>query len=99
MYAEKYLHFNDPELKDALLSKVLNVATETNEGRPFQIREISEEIDGFQYLLQVKTKFIENSNGSVLCVINPFSQIQNSITQNEEMGTGVAENSCFRGRR
>lgn len=99
MYAEKYLHFNDPELKDALLSKVLNVATETNEGRPFQIREISEEIDGFQYLLQVKTKFIENSNGSVLCVINPFSQIQNSITQNEEMGTGVAGNLVFSGEK
>lgn len=99
MYAEKYLHFNDPELKDALLSKILNVATETNEGRPFQIREISEEIDGFQYLLQVKTKFIENSNGSVLCVINPFSQIQNSITQNEEMGTGVAGNLVFSGEK
>lgn len=99
MYAEKYLHFNDPELKDALLSKVLNVATETNEGRPFQIREISEEIDGFQYLLQVKTKFIENSNGSVLCVINPFSQIQNSITQNEEMGTGVAGKLVFSGEK
>lgn len=99
MYAEKYLHFNDPELKDVLLSKVLNVATETNEGRPFQIREISEEIDGFQYLLQVKTKFIENSNGSVLCVINPFSQIQNSITQNEEMGTGVAGKLVFSGEK
>lgn len=99
MYAEKYLHFNDPELKDALLSKVLNVATETNEGRPLQIREISEEIDGFQYLLQVKTKFIENSNGSVLCVINPFSQIQNSITQNEEMGTGVAGKLVFSGEK
>ena len=99
MYAEKYLHFNDLELKDALLSKVLNVATETNEGRPFQIREISEEIDGFQYLLQVKTKFIENSNGSVLCVINPFSQIQNSITQNEEMGTGVAGKLVFSGEK
>lgn len=99
MYAEKYLHFNDPALKDVLLSKVLDIATETNEGRPFQIREISEEIDGFQYLLQVKTKFIDNSNGSVLCVINPFSQIQNSITQNEEMGTGVAGNLVFSGEK
>ncbi len=99
MYAEKYLHFNDPALKDALLSKVLDVASETKEDRPFQIREISEEIDGFQYLLQVKTKFIENSNGSVLCVINPFSQIQNSITQNEEMGTGVAGNLVFSGEK
>ena len=99
MYAEKYLHFNDPALKDALLSKVLNVAAETKEDKPFQIREISEEIDGFQYLLQVKTKFIENSNGSVLCVINPFSQIQNSITQNEEMGSGVAENLVFSGEK
>lgn len=99
MYAEKYLHFDDPALKDVLLSKVLDIATETNEGRPFQIREISEEIDGFQYLLQVKTKFIDNSNGSVLCVINPFSQIQNSITQNEEMGTGVAGNLVFSGEK
>ncbi len=99
MYAEKYLHFNDPELKNVLLSKVLHVAAETKEDRPFQIREISEEIDGFQYLLQVKTKFIENSNGSVLCVINPFSQIQNSITQNEEMGTGVAGNLVFSGEK
>lgn len=99
MYAEKYLHFNDPALKDALLSKVLDVASETKEDRPFQIREISEEIDGFQYLLQVKTKFIENSNGSVLCVINPFSQIQNSITQNEEMGSGVAGNLVFSGEK
>lgn len=99
MYAEKYLHFNDPALKDALLSKVLDVAFETKEDRPFLIREISEEIDGFQYLLQVKTKFIENSNGSVLCVINPFSQIQNNITQNEEMGTGVAGNLVFSGEK
>lgn len=99
MYAEKYLHFNDLELKNVLLSKVLHVATETKEDRPFLIREISEEIDGFQYLLQVKTKFIENSNGSVLCVINPFSQIQNSITQNEEMGTGVAGNLVFSGEK
>lgn len=99
MYAEKYLHFNDPALKDALLSKVLDVAFETKEDRPFLIREISEEIDGFQYLLQVKTKFIENSNGSVLYVINPFSQIQNNITQNEEMGTGVAGNLVFSGEK
>ena len=99
MYAEKYLHFNDPALKDALLSKVLDVAAGTNEDKPFQIREISDEIDGFQYLLQVKTKFIENSNGSVLCVINPFSQIQNSITQNEEMGSGVAGNLVFSGEK
>lgn len=99
MYAEKYLHFNDPILKQALLSRVIQLAKITDEEKPIRIQEISEEIDGFQYLLQVKTKFIRNSNGSVLCVINPFSQIQNSITQNEEMGTGVAGNLVFSGEK
>lgn len=99
MYAEKYLHFNDPILKQALLSRVIQLAKITDEEKTIRIQEISEEIDGFQYLLQVKTKFIRNSNGSVLCVINPFSQIQNSITQNEEMGTGVAGNLVFSGEK
>lgn len=99
MYAEKYLHFNDPILKQALLSRVIQLAKITDGEKPIRIQEISEEIDGFQYLLQVKTKFIRNSNGSVLCVINPFSQIQNSITQNEEMGTGVAGNLVFSGEK
>lgn len=99
MYAEKYLHFNDPELKDGLLSEVFAVAGRTTEERPHLIREIHKNIDGFQYLLQVKTRFIKDSEGSILCIINPFSQIQNSITQNEQEGLGVAQKLVFSGKK
>lgn len=99
MYAQKYLHFNEPELKDALLSEVFAVAAQTTKRQPSLIREIHKNIDGFQYLLQIKTKFIENSEGSVLCIINPFSRIQNSITQNEEDGLGIAEKLIFSGKK
>ncbi len=99
MYAQKYLHFNDPELKDALLPEVISVALRTTEERPVQVQEIHKNIDGFQYLLQVKTKFIRDSEGCVLCIINPFSQIQNSITQNEQEGLGVAEKLVFSGKK
>ena len=97
MYVQKYLHFNDPELKDALLSEVISVAARTTEERPNLVQEIHKNIDGFQYLLQVK--FIRDSEGSVLCIINPFSQIQNSITQNEREGLGVAEKLIFSGKK
>lgn len=99
MYVQKYLHFNDPELKEALLSEVISVASRTTEERPNLVQEIHKNIDGFQYLLQVKTKFIRDSEGSVLCIINPFSQIQNSITQNEREGLGVAEKLIFSGKK
>lgn len=99
MYAQKYLHFSDPDLKDALLAEVVTVAAQTTEEQPILIREIHKNIDGFQYLLQVKTRFIRDSEGSVLCIINPFSQIQNSITQNEQEGLGVAQKLVFSGKK
>lgn len=95
IHAEKYLHFNAAEMKGDLLSKVLNLAERTAaEGVPMT-REVAAEIDGFQYLLCVKTKCIAGSDGSVLCIISPFSQIQNDITQNEEQDNGLAENIVF----
>ena len=99
MYAQNYLHFSDPDLKDALLAEVVTVAAQTTEEQPILIREIHKNIDGFQYLLQVKTRFIRDSEGSVLCIINPFSQIQNSITQNEQEGLGVAQKLVFSGKK
>ena len=99
MYTQKYLHFSDPDLKDALLAEVVTVAAQTTEEQPILIREIHKNIDGFQYLLQVKTRFIRDSEGSVLCIINPFSQIQNSITQNEQEGLGVAQKLVFSGKK
>lgn len=99
MYAQKYLHFSDSDLKDALLAEVVTVAAQTTEEQPILIREIHKNIDGFQYLLQVKTRFIRDSEGSVLCIINPFSQIQNSITQNEQEGLGVAQKLVFSGKK
>ena len=99
MCAQKYLHFSDPDLKDALLAEVVTVAAQTTEEQPILIREIHKNIDGFQYLLQVKTRFIRDSEGSVLCIINPFSQIQNSITQNEQEGLGDAQKLVFSGKK
>lgn len=99
MYAEKYLHFSEPELKDALLPEIFAVASQTTRERPHLIREIHKDIDGCQYLLQLKTTYINDSDDCVLCVINPFSQIQNSITQNEQEGLGVAEKLVFSGKK
>ena len=98
-YAKRYLRFDEPELKEALLSEVISTARKTSKERPVQIREISWNIDGFQYLLQVRTKYIEDSDGSILCTITPFSRLQNSITQNEENGTGVAGELVFSGKK
>lgn len=99
MNAQRYLHYSDPELKAALLTEVYSVAAQTTKEQPNLIREIHKNIDGFQYLLQIKTRFIRGSEGCVLCIINPFSQIQNSITQNEQEGLGVAQKLVFSGKK
>lgn len=98
-YAKRYLHFDEPELKKALLSEVIAVAAQTTQKHPARVQEIHWDIDGFQYLLQVRTKFVMGSDGSVLCTINPFSEVQNNITQNEENGTGVAKELVFSGKK
>ena len=98
LYAQKYLHFGEPEIKDALLKEVFAIAEETTERQSNLIREIHKEIDGFQYLFQIKTMFIKDGEGSVLCIINPFSQIQDSITQNEQKGSGVDRELIFAGK-
>ena len=98
-YAKRYLHFDEPELKKALLSEVIAVAAQTTQKHPARVQEIHWDIDGFQYLLQVRTKFVMGSDGSVLCTLNPFSEVQNNITQNEENGTGVAKELVFSGKK
>lgn len=96
-YAEKYLHFNDANLKEELLSEIEKIVKRTNMEKTSLVQEITKEVDGFQYLLQVRSRYIADSNGSVLCIINPFSQIQDSITQNEAKGSGVGEKLVFSG--
>ena len=75
------------------------MAAQTTQKHPARVQEIHWDIDGFQYLLQVRTKFVMGSDGSVLCTINPFSEVQNNITQNEENGTGVAKELVFSGKK
>lgn len=98
-YAKKYLHFEEPDLKAPLLKEVFSIASETNGTHCGQIREIHKTIGNFQYQLQIKTFPINDGENSVLCLINPFSQIQNTITQNEQEGLGVANNLVFSGHK
>lgn len=73
------------------------MAAQTTEEQPILMREIHKNIDGFQYLLQVKTRFIRDSEGSVLAY-QPIPDT-NSITQNEQEGLGVAQKLVFSGKK
>ena len=88
--AKIYLHFNEPKLSEILLQDVKEVAENTAKTHRNNIREIHRRIDDFQFLLQVRSLYVNESDGDVLCIINPFSQIQEQINQNEGETSGIA---------
>ena len=93
--AKIYLHFNEPKLSEILLQDVKEVAENTAKTHRNNIREIHRTIDDFQFLLQVRSLYVNESDGDVLCIINPFSQIQEQINQNEGETSGIETQLVF----
>lgn len=93
--AKIYLHFDEPKLGEMLLQDVKEVAENTVKTHRNNIREIHRTVDDFQFLLQVKSLYVNESDGDVLCIISPFSQIQEQINQTEGDTNGIENQLVF----
>lgn len=85
-YAENALHFEEEEIRNRLLMDVVNCAREARheDNRQPRTTEIHRTISEIQYSLQITTYPVDDGNDTVLCVVCPFSKIQNCITQNDD---------------
>lgn len=93
--AKIYLHLDEPKLGEMLLQNVKEVAENTVKTHRNNIREIHRTVDDFQFLLQVKSLYVNESDGDVLCIISPFSQIQEQINQTEGDTNGIENQLVF----
>lgn len=93
--AKIYLHLDEPKLGEMLLQDVKEVAENTVKTHRNNIREIHRTVDDFQFLLQVKSLYVNESDGDVLCIISPFSQIQEQINQIEGDTNGIENQLVF----
>ena len=93
--AKIYLHLDEPKLGEMLLQDVKEVAENTVKTHRNNIREIHRTVDDFQFLLQVKSMYVNESDGDVLCIISPFSQIQEQINQTEGDTNGIENQLVF----
>ena len=93
--AKIYLHLDEPKLGEMLLQDVKKVAENTVKTHRNNIREIHRTVDDFQFLLQVKSLYVNESDGDVLCIISPFSQIQEQINQTEGDTNGIENQLVF----
>lgn len=93
--AKIYLHLDEPKLGEMLLQDVKEVAENTVKTHRNNIREIHRTVDDFQFLLQVKCLYVNESDGNVLCIISPFSQIQEQINQTEGDTNGIENQLVF----
>lgn len=85
-YAQSALHFEEEEVKNHLLAEVVNRVREArcSGSRQAHTAEIHRTINDIQYSLQITTYPVDDGNDTVLCVLCPFSKIQNCITQNDD---------------
>lgn len=97
--AKIYLHLDEPKLGEMLLQDVKEVAENTVKTHRNNIREIHRTVDDFQFLLQVKSLYVNESDGDVLCIISPFSQIQERSTRQREIQMGSRISWSLRIRR
>lgn len=93
--AKIYLHLDEPKLGEMLLQDVKKVAENTVKTHRNNIREIHRTVDDFQFFLQVKSLYVNESDGDVLCIISPFSQIQEQINQTEGDTNGIENQLVF----
>lgn len=93
--AKIYLHLDEPKLGEMLLQDVKEVAENTVKTHRNNIREIHRTVDDFQFFLQVKSLYVNESDGDVLCIISPFSQIQEQINQTEGDTNGIENQLVF----
>lgn len=93
--AKIYLHLDEPKLGEMLLQDVKKVAENTVKTHRNNIREIHRTVDDFQFLIQVKSLYVNESDGDVLCIISPFSQIQEQINQTEGDTNGIENQLVF----
>ena len=93
--AKIYLHLDEPKLGEMLLQDVKEVAENTVKTHRNNIREIHRTVDDFQFLIQVKSLYVNESDGDVLCIISPFSQIQEQINQTEGDTNGIENQLVF----
>ena len=93
--AKIYMHLDEPKLGEMLLQDVKEVAENTVKTHRNNIREIHRTVDDFQFLLQVKSLYVNESDGDVLCIISPFSQIQEQINQTEGDTNGIENQLVF----
>lgn len=80
--AETYLHFGDSRIQSVLLAEILSLVKSPDKKYRSEIREIHKTIEGVQFSLQVQISPIDDRGDIFLFIINPFSKIQNDITQN-----------------
>lgn len=84
--AKQYLHFKDKHISEQLLEKVFDLAQQTIEVKKSIEREIHATYGTVIISIIIKIHPIENSNSSVLCMIDQFKHVQDAIVQND--GTG-----------
>ncbi len=81
--AKNYLHFDDKIVKEALIAEVISIAERSLKDSSSHLEVIHKTVDNTAFSIQVRTLIIPDTHSSVLCVINPYWQVVQSIAEKE----------------
>ncbi len=81
--AQQYLRFDNEELSHELLKNVFSLAEAAREMQESRERQLSLSLGAEVISLNISAHPIMEDPNSVLCMVDPFQSLQDTITQNE----------------
>lgn len=81
--ARQYLHFDNEELSQRLLNNLFSLAEAARDRQESRERQLSLSLGAEIISLNISAHPILEDPNSVLCMVEPFQNLQDTITQNE----------------